>query len=100
MPSMQIGVDLAKTVFEVAVSTAPGQVHERRRLSCTAFGAFFAALEDIAALEAKAEAIRGASARGATSPPISASPRGSTPRGRCDDWGRSASTATPTSACS
>jgi transposase len=43
MTSMQIGVDLAKTVFEVAVSTVPGQVQERRRLSRTAFGAFFAA---------------------------------------------------------
>jgi transposase len=40
---MQIGVDLAKSVFEVAVSTAPGRVHERRRLSRAAFGAFFAA---------------------------------------------------------
>ena len=33
MTSMQIGVDLAKSVFEVAVSTVPGRVHERRRLS-------------------------------------------------------------------
>jgi transposase len=30
---MQIGVDLAKSVFEVAISTVPGQVRERRRLS-------------------------------------------------------------------
>ena len=43
MPSMQIGVDLAKSVFEVAVSTVPGQVHERRRLSRAALGPFFAA---------------------------------------------------------
>lgn len=42
MTSMQIGVDLAKSVFEVAVSTVPGQVHERRRLSRTAVGPFFA----------------------------------------------------------
>jgi len=42
MSSMQIGVDLAKTVFEVAVSPVPGHVHERRRLSRTAFGRFFA----------------------------------------------------------
>ncbi len=42
MSSMQIGVDLAKTVFEVAVSPVPGHVHERRRLSRSAFGRFFA----------------------------------------------------------
>jgi transposase len=42
MPSMQIGVDLAKTVFEVAVSTVPGRVQERRRLSRPAFPQFFA----------------------------------------------------------
>lgn len=29
----QIGVDLAKSVFEIAVSDAPGQVRERRRLT-------------------------------------------------------------------
>jgi transposase len=39
---MQIGVDLAKSVFEVAVSTVPGHVHERRRLSRTALTRFFA----------------------------------------------------------
>jgi transposase len=38
---MQIGVDLAKSVFEVAVFAVPGQVHERRRLSRAALGAFF-----------------------------------------------------------
>jgi hypothetical protein len=42
MTSMQIGVDLAKSVFEVAGSTVPGQVQERRRLSRAAFGLFFA----------------------------------------------------------
>lgn len=42
MPSMQIGVDLAKTVFEVAMSHTPGQVHQRRRLGRAAFGPFFA----------------------------------------------------------
>jgi transposase len=42
MTSMQIGVDLAKSVFEVAVSTVPGRVHERRRLSRAALGPFFA----------------------------------------------------------
>jgi transposase len=39
---MQIGVDLAKSVFEVAVSTVPGVVRERRRLSRAAFTPFFA----------------------------------------------------------
>ena len=42
MPSMQIGVDLAKSVFEVAVSPVPGQVRARRRLSRPAFTTFFA----------------------------------------------------------
>jgi len=37
----QIGVDLAKTVFEVAVSQRPGHVKERRRLSRTRFRHFF-----------------------------------------------------------
>jgi transposase len=36
-----IGVDLAKSVFEVAVSTRPGQVRERHRLSRARFLAFF-----------------------------------------------------------
>jgi transposase len=40
---MQIGVDLAKSVFEVAVSPAPGRVEERRRLSRAALTRFFAA---------------------------------------------------------
>jgi transposase len=40
---MQIGVDLAKSVFEVAVSTTPGRVQERRRLSRAALTSFFAA---------------------------------------------------------
>jgi transposase len=40
---MQIGVDLAKSVFEVAVSTVPGRVQERRRLSRAALPAFLAA---------------------------------------------------------
>lgn len=42
MSSLQIGVDLAKSVFEVAISPIPGQVRTRRRLSRPAFGAFFA----------------------------------------------------------
>lgn len=37
MPKMQIGVDLAKSVFEVALSSSPGRVHERRRLSRRGF---------------------------------------------------------------
>jgi transposase len=42
MSTRQIGVDPAKSVFEVAVSAVPGQVRERRRLSRTAFGTYFA----------------------------------------------------------
>lgn len=41
MPSMQIAIDLAKSVFEVAVSPVPGQVQERRRLSRTGLGTYF-----------------------------------------------------------
>jgi len=40
--TIQIGVDLAKTVFEVAISEAPGVVSSRRRLSRTAFPRFLA----------------------------------------------------------
>lgn len=42
MNTTQIGVDLAKSVFEVAVSHAPGQVQERHRLSRARFRRFFA----------------------------------------------------------
>jgi transposase len=42
MNTTQIGVDLAKSVFEVAVSHTPGRVHERHRLSRTGFRRFFA----------------------------------------------------------
>jgi transposase len=42
MSSVQIGVDLAKSVFEVAVSDAPGMVVSRRRLSRTTFPRFLA----------------------------------------------------------
>lgn len=42
MNTTQIGVDLAKSVFEVAVSHEPGRVHERHRLSRTGFRRFFA----------------------------------------------------------
>jgi len=37
-----IAVDLAKSVFEVAVSEAPGRVSERKRLSRSGLAAFFA----------------------------------------------------------
>ncbi len=43
MSTIQIGVDLAKTVFEVAISEAPGVVASRRRLSRAAFPRFLAA---------------------------------------------------------
>lgn len=42
MSSLQIGVDLAKSVFEVALSPVPGQVRTRHRLSRAAFTTFFA----------------------------------------------------------
>ena len=37
-----VAVDIAKSIFEVAVSHQPGRVAERRRLSRDAFLAFFA----------------------------------------------------------
>ena len=42
MSSLQIGVDLAKSVFEIALSPVPGQVRTRHRLSRVAFAPFFA----------------------------------------------------------
>lgn len=42
MSTIQIGVDLAKTVFEVAISEAPGVVSSRHRLSRAAFPRFLA----------------------------------------------------------
>ena len=36
-----VAVDLAKSVFELAVSDGPGRVAERKRLSREAFGKFF-----------------------------------------------------------
>lgn len=43
MPTIQIGVDLAKTVFEVAISASPGVVTARRRLTRAGFPRFLAA---------------------------------------------------------
>ncbi|MEZ4424827.1 MAG: IS110 family transposase [Gemmatimonadota bacterium] len=42
MNTTQIGVDLAKSVFEVAVSQQPGRVQERHRLTRAQFPRFFA----------------------------------------------------------
>lgn len=42
MNTTHIAVDLAKSVFQVAVSRAPGQVHEQHRLSREHFARFFA----------------------------------------------------------
>jgi hypothetical protein len=33
MHTTQAGIDIAKAVFEVALSDTPGEVHERHRLS-------------------------------------------------------------------
>ena len=45
MHTTQIGVDVAKSVFEIAVSRSPGQVHARHRLSRARFQRFFAESE-------------------------------------------------------
>src|SRR5689334_12275256 len=36
-----VGVDIAKTVFEIAVSETPGQVSQRKRLPRSGFRSFF-----------------------------------------------------------
>jgi transposase len=41
MNDTQMAIDLAKSVFQVAVSHAPGQVHEQHRLSRRRFPTFF-----------------------------------------------------------
>ena len=47
MNSTQVAVDLAKSVFEVAVSRRPGKVHESHRLSRSRFQKFFAGREPV-----------------------------------------------------
>ena len=50
MNSTQIAIDVAKTVFEVAVSRRPGHVHERHRLSRARLHRFFATQEPVEVL--------------------------------------------------
>lgn len=45
MHSTQAGIDIAKTVFEVALSDTPGEVHERHRLSRERLRRFFSKRE-------------------------------------------------------
>ena len=40
MDATTIGIDLAKDVFEIAISDRRGRVHERRRLARRQFGVF------------------------------------------------------------
>ena len=47
MNSTQVAVDLAKSVFEVAVSRRPGKVDESHRLSRSRFQRFFAEREPV-----------------------------------------------------
>jgi len=42
MNTTQASVDLAKSVFQVALSTTPGRVDQHRRLSRKRFQRFFA----------------------------------------------------------
>ena len=44
MNTSQVAVDLAKSVFQVAVSRSPGRVDEQHRLSRARFHRFFAEL--------------------------------------------------------
>ena len=50
MKTTQVAVDLAKSVFEVAVSHRPGKVHESHRLSRGRFVEFFAKREPVEVL--------------------------------------------------
>ena len=50
MNSTQVAVDLAKSVFEVAVSRSPGKVHESHRLSRGRFQKYFAVREPVEVL--------------------------------------------------
>ena len=50
MNSTQIAVDLAKSIFEVAVSRRPGKVHESHRLSRRRFEKYFAVREPVEVL--------------------------------------------------
>ena len=50
MNSTQVAVDLAKSVFQVAVSSTPGRIDEQHRLSRARFGRFFAAHEPVEVL--------------------------------------------------
>lgn len=47
MNTTHVAVDLAKSVFQVAVSHAPGRVHTQHRLSRAGFRRFFAAHEPV-----------------------------------------------------
>ncbi|MFQ5830953.1 MAG: IS110 family transposase [Candidatus Methylomirabilia bacterium] len=47
MNSTQVAVDVAKSVFQLAVSQAPGRVHEQHRLSRTGFRRYFAEHEPV-----------------------------------------------------
>ncbi len=50
MNSTQVSVDVAKSVFQVAVSHVPGRVHAQHRLSRGGFRRFFAGHEPVEVL--------------------------------------------------
>jgi len=50
MNTTQVSVDVAKSVFQVAVSHAPGRVHQQHRLSRSGFRRFFAGHEPVQVL--------------------------------------------------
>ena len=50
MNTTQVSVDLAKSVFQVAVSHSPGRVHKQHRLSRAGFIRFFAGHEPVEVL--------------------------------------------------
>jgi transposase len=50
MNTTQVSVDVAKSVFQVAVSHSPGRVHKQHRLSRGGFVRFFAGHEPVEVL--------------------------------------------------
>ena len=50
MNTTQVSVDVAKSVFQIAVSHAPGRVHKQHRLSRGGFRRFFAGHEPVEVL--------------------------------------------------
>jgi hypothetical protein len=95
----QAGIDIAKAVFEVALSDTPGTVRERHRLSRERFRRFFSMREATTVLmEACGAAHYWGRELEAMGHPIWASHRANILRATAGVWGESPSEATATCA--